>query len=254
MNELCERAGWDSENPNLIIECYEAGSLILQAANIIIVFGSLIFIFFQVRLQTREVANQTAEIIVQTHATQLQSNIHLVSSFETLDSVWQSVRLLRLRNAAAKHLLKMLEEMQNAENGIELRAEHLSTPGYADEYNLIEEPVAQVMEFFERLGAYLEVKAISEKAMWEVFSWYIEYYFNIVESDLSRYREEKGEMYLYENFEKVFRKMKVITKIKLGENEEYYAAITHYKKKFLEEEIEATALLLATLEIETKWK
>jgi len=172
----------------------------ISGLTLIVLTVTMIYIALQARHVKRQVRLQTREGERQTENLKLQRKAHLVSSIETLQTVWQSEPMLRLRQKANSHLLKILEDRTNNNNK---NLEHQD--------KMISPTVEAILEFFDRVAAYETLEAIDTKAVWEVFSWYMEYYFAIVQNDLNPIRGYYRDSIIFENFEEVSKKMRSLT-------------------------------------------
>lgn len=105
----------------------------------------------------------------------LQQMAGMVDAIEKLVMAWNSENQLRLRLAVCE----------------KMRAD--ATYFGAD--------TEELLELFERIGAYVKFGALSERAVWDVFSWHIDHYYELARSGLADLRIHHKDRLLFENFE-----------------------------------------------------
>lgn len=142
-----------------------------------------------------------------------QNFSHNLQSMEILREIWDSERQLRLRLAVATKL--------------------------QSNRNYYDEDFGELLEIFERMGAYVRQGSISKELVWHCFSWYIEHYFEIARDGVLLSRKKYHDEFIFTEFFFLAREMKEITKKRNG------AKITDEMSViFLEAEIATAKLLL----------
>lgn len=157
----------------------EYWKLAVSILNIGVILFSAILIWRQLKTQSGQL--------------ELQRKSHFVTSLETLSDVWESERMLRVRQAAARSLQSLEPQMRELPDWSKTKP--------------INAEIEYILEFFDRIGAYQREGALEADPIWEVFSWRIEYYYAMIIHDLERIREEEGDPLIYNNFEHVAKLM-----------------------------------------------
>ena len=104
----------------------------------------------------------------------------------------------------------------------------------------------ELCEIFERFGLYLRIGAIPEQAMWEAISWHIEHYYSMFGDKLCCVRRKYNDLYLFENFEILARRMIKISRKRGISN---FSKTQEEIRVFLDGEV-STANILLRLESE----
>lgn len=105
----------------------------------------------------------------------LQRMASMVDAIEKLVSTWNSENQLRLRLNVCRRLI--------------------------NDKRYFGEDSEELLELLERIGAYVRFGALSEKAVWEVFSWFTDHYYELSRDGIAEMRKHHGDPLLYENFE-----------------------------------------------------
>ncbi len=115
----------------------------------------------------------------------------------SLIAVFFQVRLQRM--ASMVDAIEKLVLTWNSENQLRLRlsvSQRLSSDsGYFGDDS------EELLELSERIGAYVKFGALSEQAVWEVFSWYTDHYFELSRNGIVEMRKRHRDPLLFENFE-----------------------------------------------------
>jgi len=129
-----------------------------------------------------------ASLIALYHQVRLQRLSGIVDSMEKLTLLWNSENQLKLRLSVCEKLSKDINYFGN--------------------------DTEELLELFERVGAYVKIGAIPEFAIWEVFSWYIDHYYEISRAGLTELRIHYKDPLLFENFEWLAVKLNNISRRK----------------------------------------
>jgi Domain of unknown function (DUF4760) len=131
----------------------------------------------------------------------------LVIAF-TLFFITYQINLQRLSNALSSlHTLREQwnsEMMCNARKGICENQNPLS--------RTISEHEGPVLTFFEEIGVYLEYGVISEMMIWDVYSYWIENYWLILEPYIKEYRNNVSDKTLFERFQSLHKRISNINR------------------------------------------
>lgn len=115
----------------------------------------------------------------------------------SLVAVYRQVKLQRM--AGMVDAIEKLVMAWNSESQLRLRlavCEKMKT-----DITYFGDDTEELLELFERIGAYVRFGALSERAVWDVFSWYIDHYYELARSGLTDLRKHHKDRLLFENFE-----------------------------------------------------
>ncbi len=118
----------------------------------------------------------------------LQRMASMVDAIEKLVSTWNSDSHLRLRLSVCQKLI--------------------------DDRQYFGADSEELLELLERIGAYVKFGALSEHAVWEVFSWYTDHYFELSRHGIAEIRRYHGDPLLFENFERLAVRLNKISRKK----------------------------------------
>jgi len=71
-----------------------------------------------------------------------------------------------------------------------------------------------VLGFFEDIGVYLERRVLDRDAVWDKYSYYVEYYWGMYEPHIKEFRVHISDPTVYEKFEMLFKAMTEFSKKK----------------------------------------
>jgi hypothetical protein len=112
----------------------------------------------------------------------LQTASHVVQSLSTIHTRWNSESMLRVRQHVCSRWIKGNRDFDGV-------AQYLA-------------------EFMEELGNYLRIRAVTDRDIWEVQSWYIEHYYLMLENGIEQYRQTYNDESLYLQFQFLFNRMR----------------------------------------------
>jgi len=112
----------------------------------------------------------------------VQTASHVVQSLSTIHTRWNSESMLRVRQHVCSKWI-------NGSRDFDGVAQYLA-------------------EFMEELGTYLRIKAVKDREMWEVQSWYIEHYYLMFKKGIEQYRQTYKDESLYSQFQLLFKRMR----------------------------------------------
>jgi len=204
-------------------------TLVANLAQAFAVLFTLWFVIRQVRLQSKQTDAQTAQTKlqieqtralveqtrIQTAQARLQSRVHLVNAFTLMAARWKEPIMLNARRRVCK----------------EYAADQLS----------LDAKMSVLCMFFEEMGVYVTTRSMSAEMVWEMYSFEIEHYWRIAEEEISKFRTKMNDRSFYYHFEKLYVRMKQISKAKNVPCETRTAA---HLQDFIRAECEAIDLFL----------
>ena len=116
----------------------------------------------------------------------LQSTSHLVSTVHVLDEIWKHDSMIRARYMACESWL-------NGNVKADATVEH-------------------IFEFLEQIATYYKLGALSKEAIWEMYSWYIEHYWQMFGQGVSELRDRRQDPTLYCEVESVVKILHIISR------------------------------------------
>jgi hypothetical protein len=156
-----------------------------------------------------------AQVWIQTRQTKIQTMSHVVQSVCTIQERWHSEAMQRVRFDVCNRWNKDRKKFDEFDGACE-----------------------HIANFFEELGTFVKIGAIPKETMWDVQSWNIEYYWDMLKNGIEGNRKECEED-VYSDFENLFRVMREISDRK-GAPSVDEASIG----KFVEREIRGTKACL----------
>ncbi|HEX8131732.1 MAG TPA: hypothetical protein VF527_21735 [Pyrinomonadaceae bacterium] len=128
----------------------------------------------------------------------------------TLFFIYRQIKLQGYGNMLSS--LNALQERWRAET---LRnARRLVCESYQQKTNEINEPELLVAGFFEELGLYLKKKALETDLVWELYSFWIENYWRMLEPSILATRSKATDDSWFSNFQYLYEQMAVYSKQK----------------------------------------
>jgi len=121
--------------------------------------------------------------------------------------------LFQLRTQTAAHVVQTLTAIHarwNEKSMLRARL-HVCTT-WVEGKEPLDEIGAHVADFMEELGAYVIIKAVPPKAMWESQSWYIEHYYCFFQNGIASERQSYHDKNVYANLDLLFKEMSRISK------------------------------------------
>lgn len=118
----------------------------------------------------------------------LQRNSHVVNTIASLDEAWKSEIMIYSRHYSCSTFSLDKEDLGLCE--------------------------AEVCTFFEKLGVYRNLNVLSMELIWEIYSYYIENYWQIFQKSITCMRVEYRDYTYYTNFEELYKEVVKINKKK----------------------------------------
>lgn len=107
----------------------------------------------------------------------LQSHANMLAALTGIQDRWNSPELIVARARTCEHWRAQGPYFENAEE--------------------------TVCAFFENLGLYVEQKVVSRGIAWEMYSYYVEHYWTMLEREIRDIRRENDDYTLYCHFQKL---------------------------------------------------
>jgi hypothetical protein len=124
--------------------------------------------------------------------------------------IYRQIRLQRQAN-----MLQTLGSVDNRWNAQEMVASRQKAcENYLKDQLRINREQADVLAFFEDVGAYLEKGVFDTESVWDKYSYYIEHYWAMYQPHINEFRAESKDHTWYEKFEILKNKMEKFSKKK----------------------------------------
>ena len=125
----------------------------------------------------------------------------------SLNLIYRQISLQRQAN-----LLHTLSEMQKRWNSGEmLQSRKQACNGYLADKLRINAEQGDILGFFEDIGVYLERKVFDSEAIWDNYSYYIEYYWPMYQPHINEFRAETKDNTWYEKFQTLHEEMQAFS-------------------------------------------
>jgi hypothetical protein len=111
----------------------------------------------------------------------LQRQANLLHVLGEMDKRWNSKEMLKARRQACEYFLSNELKINSAQG--------------------------DVLGFFEDIGVYLERKVFDTEAVWDKYSYYIDYYWAMYQSHIKEFRTETNDNTWYEKFQRLHEKI-----------------------------------------------
>ena len=122
----------------------------------------------------------------------------------TLGFIYWQVRLSRYSNML-QTILKF-RDIWSSDSMMKNRRDTCET--YRKKSTSIRRVEEEVLTFFEEIGLLVEKRVVSEEFVWESYSYYIEYYWAMLEKNVQEYRKSTKDKSWFEHFEKLNHAMR----------------------------------------------
>lgn len=117
-----------------------------------------------------------------------QGQANLLQTLTSLDSRWNSAEMMESRKKACEN--------------------------YLNDQLKIKREQSDVIGFFEDIGIYLERSVFDDEALWDKYSYYIEYYWAMYQPHIMEFRAETKDPTWYDKFEMLKNRMDKVSKKK----------------------------------------
>jgi len=142
----------------------------------------------------------------------LWSMIQSLAIIGSLIFIFQQVRLHR--NANMIQLLSNIRKEWNARRMMDCRRAACKNYQAETRTKKIGMPESEVLGFFEQMGLLLRKRVVSSEFVWETYSYYIEHYWSMLESNIAEFRRSTKDDSWYECFEYLRNSMRNYSKKK----------------------------------------
>jgi hypothetical protein len=119
----------------------------------------------------------------------LQNSAHVVTTLDIFHRRWNEIPMLRTRFRACQRILEAKDEK-------------------------FSQSMQHVAEFFEHMGTLVKLQAIDSNVIWQLYSWYIESYWEMFEEGILAARRKHKDETGFSEFEWLYRQMQAISKSK----------------------------------------
>lgn len=162
------------------------------------------------------------------------SCIQAVAVTVTLGLIAYQIRLQRLSDVVQS--ICTLQQRWNLDQMV--RARRIVCRRFIEKNYVFDGVSEYVAEFFEEMGHYFNIKAVSRPALWSVFSWEVERYYMIFKEGIIENRDHFNDSTIYCEFEEMFIRM---DKMSVGRGANSAGYERNSLKEFAKNEIEQSA-------------